>query len=153
MIGLIYDKLFAYGDQLQEQGRLNERKIVHNCEMLVHQAWDESNTAKSVVLDRKPASEVEELVLSIPDIKVYKDTLDKERKIYYELDDQHFDSAFEVMKYVISTRDEYRRSTQSAARKELYEYICQMIKGINFNQIRKPSGVVNVKITRQGDSK
>lgn len=148
MINLIYDKLFELGDKLQAEGRTSDRKIVHTCEDLIHEAWVESQSAR-ITVNKEPDNKIEEFVLSIPDLIVYFDQLDK--TYYYELDDLHFDNPDEVINYLITSRDTYRRNVQMSARKEILKYIVKTIDDINFKSLtlKKPNGVVNVRISKE----
>lgn len=102
MIGLIYDKLFKYGDQLKAEGREHDRAIVHECQRLIHEAFYEAEKVARLVEDKEPESMIEKYVLSIPGIQVYHDVIDS--VYWYELNGQHFDSPGEVLKYMINVR-------------------------------------------------
>lgn len=147
MINAIYDKLFAYGDKLQKEGKESDRAIVHECENLVHEAWTESYNS-AVRINKEPADKVEEIVLSIPDIAVFRDKTDK--TIFYELDDCHFDSAPEVLKYVIECRETYRKRAVASAKTDILKYIQKEIAKYNMDNIAKPSYVSYAKVIKTG---
>lgn len=143
MIGLIWDKLFAYGDKLHEENKKYERSIVHKCQDLVQEAWDESYKTAKMITDKEPEDEVERLVMSIPGIIVYFDINDE--TYFYELDGWHFNHPAEVIKYLISSRMDYKGYVQRKARLELLEYIRDEIKADKGN--KKPLKYIYDKIT------
>ena len=140
MINLIYEKLFAYGDKLAEEKNEPARKVVHECQRLVHEAFVESEKMAKVIVDRKPKDAIEEFVLSIPDIKVLYDTLDSQ--YYYELDDWHFDSPREVLKYVIECRTRYKADCAVAAKREMLNFVAKVLRKVTLSDVPVPRSAI-----------
>ena len=125
MVDLILKKLCEYGDRLQEEAenmtkqkkesyKLRaefERKVVQKCIKLVHDAFKECENKKVRITDVNPDNEVEKLIFTIPDLRIYNDTIDGGR--YYELDNMHFDTPSEVFRYTVLIRERNKRLHES----------------------------------------
>ena len=142
MVDLIFNKLFAYGDKLHDEGNEHDRKIVHECERLVHEAWKESNAFKSLI-QKQPDNDVEAIVLSIKGIKVYRDTLDD--SYFYELDGNHFDHPNDVVKYLIRIREGERDSVRKAEKRRFLLWIAKNIQTLSSGDDLKTRKVQNVR--------
>lgn len=55
----------------------------------------------------KPRNALEEVVISIPGIEVFRDPTDKQ--IFYEMDGRHYDKPVEVLKELINYRQNGRK--------------------------------------------
>lgn len=107
MIGRFLNAMFDYGDQAKAEGNEEKYKIIQNIQDMIQIVYDEGTEFRSYVRDYKPKNKVEEIILSVPDLEVYHDKTDD--SYYYEIDDRHFDTPEEVVKYIISTFGNRRR--------------------------------------------
>lgn len=73
MIGTFFDALFDYADEAKANGDMTRYEICHEIQDLLQKAYDDGMSNSNVIKSHKPKGRVEELVMSIPDILVYKD--------------------------------------------------------------------------------
>jgi len=156
MIGTFFDALFDYADEAKANGDMTRYEICHEIEDLLQKAYDDGMSNSNVIKSHKPKGKVEELVMSIPDILVYKDK--KDGQIWYELecDDYHkatrmrFDSPEEVIKRVIDFRSNKIVATMGEAKELMITYCINMLRKIRVSEdVIKKNG--NKTITMVGD--
>lgn len=135
MIGKFWEVLFDYADKAKAEGDRRKYEICHEIEDLLQQAYDDGMEFSSVIKGHKPKDKVEEMVLSIPDIKVYKDKNDGQ--IWYELESEYndyeirrFDYPEEVIKQVIAYRTKRLESAMGKERDMLLTYISKRLTEI-----------------------
>ena len=136
MIGKFWDALFDYADDAREKGDETRLKVCHEIQDLLQKAYDDGMEFSSVIKSRTPKTKLEKLVLSIPDIKVYKDPNDGQ--IWYELeceDPSHtykmrYDYPEEVLKRVIDYRTNKLTSSMSAEREKILIYLSKLIRDV-----------------------
>lgn len=103
MIATFWDLLFGYADEQKKVHGVNskEYKITHEIENLLQEAYDKNNKVSIETMEREPKDKDEEFVFKeLPEVKVFIDC-DGYR---YELDGKHFDSAPEILHYIITDR-------------------------------------------------
>lgn len=141
MIGKFFDALFDYADELKAQGKMVEYRTVHAVEDILQKAYDDGVSASSVINGYKGKSEMERLILSIPDITVYKDKNDG--MVWYELDleyDTHgakrrFDTPQEVVKHLISYRTKKVKDNIGAEKKYMLQVMMSRLNKLNSNDV------------------
>jgi hypothetical protein len=136
MIGRFWDVLFDYADKARDEGDEIRYAICHEIEDLLQDVYDTSLKHSSVIKNRTPQSKCEELVLSIPDIVVYKDPDDGE--VWYDLlvkgrDFEHkrFDYPEEVLSYIIKSRTRDMCESMNTEKQVLLQYISERITRLN----------------------
>lgn len=136
MIGKFWDVLFDYADQAKANGDNARYTICHEIQDLLQDVYDTSLKYSSVIKSRTPQSKCEELVLSIPDIVVYKDPDDGQ--IWYSLlirgrdyEYRRFDYPEEVLDYIIKNRTKNINDSMVNEKQMLLEYISNRIAKLN----------------------
>lgn len=109
MIATFWEKLFELADDAKEKDGLNSvrYKTIHEIEDILQDVYDSKNKITEEVLEATPKSKADELVFNIRQAKV---TDDGEGYWHYELDSMHFDTASEVLGYMIEDRNDHYRS-------------------------------------------
>lgn len=132
MIARFWDMLFDYADEAKARGDKRAYEICHEIEDLLQKAYDEGLKHSNVIKTHKPKSKVEELVMSIPDIKVFKDKNDGE--IWYELEIENrgnetmrFDYPEEVLRYIIDNRTRKISDSMTQEKSMILAYISKRI--------------------------
>lgn len=133
MIGKFWDALFDYADEAKANGDMTRYEICHEIEDLLQKAYDDGMSNSNVIKSHKPKGKVEELVMSIPDIKVYKDKTDGQ--IWYELDCEYgegherfrYDTPEEVIMRLIDYRTNKINSNMGEEKKLLLLYISKRL--------------------------
>lgn len=152
MIGKFWDRLFDYGDQAKEQGDMVRYKVCHEIADILQQTYDEGIKSSSVIKGRKPKTRLEALVLSIPDIKVYKDPNDGQ--IWYELeceDKTHketsrYDYPEEVLKKIVEYRTNRLTASMGAEREVVLSFMINELRNIRaVEDVMKKNGNKNVE--------
>ena len=136
MIGKFWDALFDYADEAKAKGDMTRYEICHEIEDILQKAYDDGLKHSNVIKSHKPEGKVEELVMSIPDIVVYKDKNDGQ--IWYELqceindeyDTIRFDYPEEVIARIIDYRTNKLRASMREEKKLLLMYIANRIEKI-----------------------
>ena len=136
MIGKFWDALFDYADEAKAKGDMTRYEICHEIEDILQKAYDDGLKYSNVIKSHKPEGKVEELVMSIPDIVVYKDKNDGQ--IWYELqceindeyDTIRFDYPEEVIARIIDYRTNKLRASMREEKKLLLMYIANRIEKI-----------------------
>lgn len=134
MIGKFWDLLFDYADKAKQGGDVRKYEICHEIEDLLQKAYDDGLKCSNVIKKHKPKGKVEELVMSIPDIKVYKDKNDGQ--IWYELDCEYregyerfrYDTPEEVMMRLIDYRTNKINSNMGEEKKLLLLHILKRLE-------------------------
>lgn len=139
MIASFFEAMFAYADDLKAQGKTAEYETVHHVEDLLQQAYDSGIQRSSVIKGRKGSGTMEKLVLSIPDILVYKDPTDGQ--IWYELEcderemeRKRFDYPEEVLRHVIDYRTHEISKNMGYERELFLRYVSQRIRDLRMKQ-------------------
>lgn len=125
MIGKFWDELFRYADKLKKRKEYDKLDAVHHVEDLLQKAYDNGMSDSREVMGYVGKTDLEKLILLIPDIKVYIDPWDD--NIWYELgfeynggyDKRRFDTPEEVVKHLIRYRE---KQIQIKARSYGYEH-------------------------------
>lgn len=146
MIGKFWDALFDYADNARENNDEIRLKVCHEIQDILQKTYDEGIKSSQVVKSRTPKTKLEAMVLSIPDIKVYKDPDDGQ--IWYELEceDRHkdrmrFDYPEEVLKRVIDFRTNRLSSSMGAEREKVLIYISKLLRDVRIvEDVMKDSG-------------
>ena len=133
--------LFDYADKAKESGDTQRYEIVHEIETMLQTAYDLGVSASSVIIDYRGRGDMERLILSIPDITVYRDGADD--NIWYELDfeyDEHggrrrFDTPQEVIKYLIQYRSNRLKRNMNEERRVAIEYMKSRLEQICFSEV------------------
>lgn len=136
MIGKFWDALFDYADKAKQGGDMRKYEICHEIEDLLQKAYDDGLKSSNVIKKHKPKGKVEELVMSIPDIVVYKDKSDGQ--IWYELqcefndeyDTIRFDYPEEVIARIIDYRTNKLRASMGEEKRLLLMYIADRIEKV-----------------------
>lgn len=108
MIARFWDALFDYADEAKRNKDRTRYEICHEIQNLLQEAYDKGIERRSAIKDYKPGIRreklpaIERIVISIPDIEIYRDKNDA--KYYFELDGRHFDYPEEVLFYLIDYR-------------------------------------------------
>lgn len=152
MIGKFWDMLFDYADKAKADGDKEKYKIVHDIEAMLQTAYDLGVSSSSVIVDYKGRGDMERLILSIPDLRVYHDKTDD--TVWYELDfeyDEHggarrFDTPQEVIKYLIKYRTQSLNRNMGAERAAAIEFMTDRLKKIRLAELYgNPKEIVEVK--------
>lgn len=146
MIGKFWDALFDYADELKAEGKMVEYETVHHVEDLLQQAYDEGLKCSRVIKSHKPKTKVEELVMSIPDIRVYKDKDDGQ--IWYELDCEYnkydtmrYDYPEEVIKRIIAYRTSRINAFMGEEKELMLTYISKRLREVrNIRDVLEEKG-------------
>lgn len=141
MIGKFFDVLFKYADRVKASGDMERLKIVHEIEDILQTAYDLGTSASSVIVDYKGRNALEKLVVSIPDIVVYRDKSDD--TIWYELEYEYkgtmgrrrFDTPEEVIKYLIDFRASSIKRSMGEERKAVLDFIANRIENLRLADI------------------
>ena len=155
MIAKFWDELFEYADRVRETGDEKKLEAVREIEEILQKAYDDGMKHSSVIKGRKAQSKCEELVLSIPDIAVYKDQTDG--MIWYELEVEpfyyrRFDLPEEVLAYIIDCRTNAQLQGMGQERELLLEYISKRLRELRFRKdVLERNG--NKKVLEKGRSK
>lgn len=136
MIGKFWDALFDYADEAKAKGDMTRYEICHEIEDILQKAYDDGLKHSNVIKSHKPQGKVEELVMSIPDIVVYKDKNDGE--IWYELqcenndeyDTIRFDYPEEVIARIIDYRTNKLRASMGEEKRLLLMYIADRVEKV-----------------------
>lgn len=126
MISRFWDELFKLRDQYKENHQFTAWNAVGKVEEILQNAYDDGLQFKSHIRDKRPESKLEELVLSIPDINVYYDNLDK--TYWYELDNRHFDYPEEVIEWLITCRTNLESDVMVQCKSDVLAYMSKLIK-------------------------
>jgi hypothetical protein len=81
----------------------------------------------------KPRNALEEVVISIPGIEVFRDPTDKQ--IFYEMDGRHYDKPVEVLKELINYRQNGRKQAMRIVKNEAFRYIKNAVKLLRVNTL------------------
>lgn len=151
MIGKFWDMLFDYADRAKASGDKQRYEIVHEIEDLLQTAYDLGVASSSVIVDYRGRGDMERLILSIPDIKVYKDTMDGD--IWYELDccsePKRFDTPQEVIKYLIAYRTRGLTGNMGKERSMIIEEMIKRLEQIQYQDVFKyPRKIVEVEVEK-----
>lgn len=146
MISRFWETLFDLRDKLQAEHRFTAWNAVGDVENLLQQAYDDGMEFSSKIVDKKPDGKLEELVLSIPDIAVFYDTLDK--TYFYELDNRHFDYPEEVIEYVISFRKMQQTQAMQKVKNEVLEFVKDMLTDLNYAEVLRKSSPKKVTMVK-----
>ena len=87
--------------------------------------WDDAERFKTRI-EKEPQNKLEERVLSIPGLEVFRDPRDK--KIFYEMDGRHFDRPEEVIRALIRYRSAGRKKAMTQTKIEIYKHIHAHLK-------------------------
>jgi len=136
MIGKFWDALFDYADEAKANGDMTRYEICHEIEDILQKAYDDGLKYSNVIKSHKPKGKVEELVMSIPDIVVYKDKNDGQ--IWYELqcenndeyDTIRFDYPEEVIARIIDYRTNKLRASMGEEKRLLLMYIADRVEKV-----------------------
>lgn len=139
MIGKLWEELFQYADDLKAREEWEKLAAVHEIEARLLKAWDSAEHFKSNI-DKKPKNKLEELVLSIPGLEVFKDPKDKQ--IFYEMDGRHFDKPEEVIRALIDYRNAGRKQAMTQTKIEIYRHIHKHLKGMALKDLDEEKGAV-----------
>jgi hypothetical protein len=152
MIGKFWDMLFAYADKAKANGDKERYEIVQEIETMLQTAYDLGVSSSSVIVDYRGRGDMERLILSIPDIRVYHDKTDD--TVWYELDfeyEEHggtrrFDTPQEVIKYLIQYRAKSLNRNMGAERAAAIEFMTNRLKKITLSEIYgNPKRIVEVE--------
>jgi hypothetical protein len=146
MIGKFWDALFDYADKAKEEGDMRKYEICQEIEDLLQKAYDDGLKCSKVIKSHKPKTKVEELVMSIPDIKVYKDKNDG--YIWYELsamngghETDRFDYPEEIIKKLIEYRTNRLNSSMGEEKELMLTYISKRLREIrNIKDVLEENG-------------
>lgn len=146
MIGKFFDALFDYADKAKEEGDMRKYEICHEIEDLLQKAYDDGLKCSRVIKNHKPKGKVEELVMSIPDIKVYKDKNDGQ--IWYELDCEYnkydnarYDYPEEIIKKIIDYRTNRINALMGEEKELMLTYISKRLREIrNIRDVLEENG-------------
>lgn len=127
MIARFWNALFDYGEECEKDSKSYE--IYQDICTILQRVYDNGNTNAVIVKGKEPVDKVEEMVLTIPDIMVFHDMTDD--TYFYELDGKHFDSADEVIKYLIETRKKLQVQCMKDAQTNILNHIYQWVKKID----------------------
>ena len=106
MIGRIWEELFRYADDLKAREEWEKYAAVREIEDRLLEIWDDAEHFKTRT-EKEPQNKIEEIVLSIPGLEVFRDPRDK--NIFYEMDGRHFDRPEEVIRALIRYRSAGRK--------------------------------------------
>lgn len=93
---------------------------------------DDTEACKSRV-KMKPRNALEEVVISIPGIEVFRDPTDKQ--IFYEMDGRHYDKPVEVLNELINYRQNGRKQAMRIVKDEAFRYIKNAVKLLTLNTL------------------
>lgn len=149
MIGRFWDALFDYADSMKEKGDQKAYEVCHDIEDLLQSAYDEGMSCSNVIRNHKPKTRLEALVLSIPDIRVYKDKNDGQ--IWYELECEdrytrtRYDTPDEVIKKVIEYRTNKLNNSMGEEKTLLLRYISRRLEELrNVKTVLEKDGTKDV---------
>lgn len=132
MLGAMWDAIFSYADDLKERKEFEKLEAVKEVERLLIQAFDDTEACKARV-KMKPRNALEEVVISIPGIEVFRDPTDKQ--IFYEMDGRHYDKPVEVLKELVNYRQNGRKQAMSIVKNEAFRYIKNAVKLLRVNTL------------------
>ena len=145
MIGKFWDVLFDYADRVKAEGNKIKYEAVHEIEDLLQKTYDDGIKSSNVIKNRTPKGGVERLVLSIPDIMVYKDKQDGQ--VWYELEAftehgcKRFDTPEEVIKAIIDYRTNKLNASMGEEKDLMLVYISKRLREIrNVEEVLKKNG-------------
>lgn len=132
MLGKFWDALFDYADNAKAEGDKRKYEICHEIQDILQKAYDDGLKHSNVIKTHKPKGKCEELVMSIPDIKVFKDKDDGE--LWYELEIENrgyetmrFDYPEEVLRYIIDNRTRRISESMTQEKNMILAYISKRI--------------------------
>ena len=125
MIGRIWEELFHYADDLKAREEWEKYAAVQEIEDRLLEIWDDAERFKTRI-EKEPQNKLEEIVLSIPGLEVFRDPRDK--NIFYEMDGRHFDRPEEVIRALIRYRSAGRKKAMTQTKIEMYKYIHAHLK-------------------------
>ena len=149
MIGKIWEEIFSYADDLKARGEEEKLIAVQEIEDRIIRTWDTVEHFKSRI-EKKPKNKMEELVLSIPGLEVYKDPADGQ--IFYEMDGRHFDKPEEVIRALIEYRSAGRKQAMTQTKIEIYKWIhaqLEAMKTTSLDDIK--NATIAEKVKRTGE--
>lgn len=76
MIGRIWEELFRYADDLKAREEWEKYVAVREIEDRLLEIWDDAEHFKTRI-EKEPQNKIEEIVLSIPGLEVFRDPRDK----------------------------------------------------------------------------
>lgn len=132
MLGAMWNAIFNYADELKERKEFDKLEAVKEVERLLIQAFDDTEECKARVR-MKPRNALEEVVISIPGIEVFRDPTDKQ--IFYEMDGRHYDKPVEVLKELINYRQNGRKQAMRIVKDEAFRYIKNAVKLLSVNTL------------------
>lgn len=142
MINKFWEELFILRDNLKDSHQFTAWNAVGKVEKTLQNVYDDGLKFASVIADKKPDSKVEELVLSIPDIKVYLDNTD--HTYFYELDRRHFDYPEEVIEWLITFRTKVETDVMTACKMDMLNAIKTLIENVSQTDVMKRRTVKHV---------
>ena len=157
MIGKFWDELFDYADKLKAEGKMTELETVHHVQDILQKVYDRGIAKSSVIKNHKPKTTVEKLVMSIPDIIVYKDKNDGQ--IWYELEcfgtdngGRRFDTPEEIILAIIDYRTNRVNSQMGREKELMLTYISQRLREIRNirNVIEKDGTKTVIEVEKKG---
>lgn len=125
MIGRIWEELFRYADDLKARKEWEKYVVVREIEDMLLEIWDDAERFKTKI-EKEPQNKIEEIVLSIPGLEVFRDPRDK--NIFYEMDGRHFDRPEEVIRALIRYRSAGRKKAMTQTKIEIYKHIHAHLK-------------------------
>lgn len=128
MIHRFWEELFKIRDEYKAQGNWTAYNAVGKVKEALQNAYDDGLQFKSRIRGKKPVGKTEELVLSIPDIRVYKDNMDS--TYFYELDNRHFDEPEEVIEWLIKVRSGLEADVMSQCKSDILAYIQKLVEDV-----------------------
>ena len=125
MIGRIWEELFHYADDLKAREEWEKYAAVQEIEDRLLEIWDDAERFKTRI-EKEPQNKIEEIVLSIPGLEVFRDPRDK--NIFYEMDGRHFDRPEEMIRALIRYRSAGRKKAMTQTKIEIYKHIHAHLK-------------------------
>ena len=134
MIGRIWEELFRYADDLKAREEWEKYAAVREIEDRLLEIWDDAEHIKTRI-EKEPQNKIEEIVLSIPGLEVFRDPRDK--NIFYEMDGRHFDRPEEVIRALIRYRSAGRKKAMTQTKIEKYKHIHAHLKELALEDLNE----------------
>lgn len=111
-------------DKYNEAGEKEKRDVVRECINIVHDVFYRFNEQKYRInqTDAQPISELEEVIMEMNDLKIFEMMGGKR---LYEADGRQFQSAREVIVYLIQCR---REKMEGQIRQQKYDFLNEVYK-------------------------
>lgn len=135
MVSKIWDVLFSYADAAKEHEDDRMLEIIRALEMDIQKVWDDGETFRTELTTVKPRNLLEEIVLSVPSIRVYKDKQDN--AVYYELGNRHMDTPREVIKFLIDFYEGEVSAAMAEEKAAILSEIQKRIKAVSPQKMKK----------------